>query len=320
MHATSSRRGHRLQALSRRDGISILSDGSPENPWGFSPRGVSAACRVLRGSPASAHAGVGPTLSATLACGSARRPALLVLLLQRVTPSLRRILPASRDAAIQRPMAPQRGGYRSSNRAVAACLLVTSLRAVNRAVLSTWRLVTASVTPGLVPLHPPVATQTGFFPARQRRCQPPRLPGCKIPRHVGDDPRAACGPPLTVPGPFAPARLSLPSVTAAHVTRAARCPSSCRHVCPCIGVSVAARAISRWPVPAQALPQFGGHAQPEGGASLASYSTIPPHVACTGRGSGACLPVAPCRSLNLRPAAKAFARPGNAPATSPDGT
>src|SRR5258707_4238036 len=49
MDVTSSRRGHRLQALSCWDGISIPSDGSPENPWGSSPRGVSVKAALTPG-------------------------------------------------------------------------------------------------------------------------------------------------------------------------------------------------------------------------------------------------------------------------------
>jgi hypothetical protein len=37
MHATSCRRGHRLQARSSSPGRSRASDCSPENPWGLSP-------------------------------------------------------------------------------------------------------------------------------------------------------------------------------------------------------------------------------------------------------------------------------------------
>src|SRR5215469_16088873 len=46
MESTSCRRGHRLQALSRRDETITPSDGSPENPWGLSPRGVSEMLSV----------------------------------------------------------------------------------------------------------------------------------------------------------------------------------------------------------------------------------------------------------------------------------
>src|SRR5215469_6931746 len=47
MESTSSRRGHRLRALSSSPGISRASDCSPENPWGLSPRGVSAMATPL---------------------------------------------------------------------------------------------------------------------------------------------------------------------------------------------------------------------------------------------------------------------------------